>query len=179
MSSLVERRTGRKLSPGFVLNVFLLTWLLDVCVFVVGEVPDAKATVNARTDEQPSEKRIEAQKGIRYAPCKACTRLVESFQKVRLAYQFASWSFGLNHAFRRLPPQGIERTARGRFEGGDTAWEEKKQGSYARSEVRLTEIQEDLCHDTPTAQHQVERFIVFTFLDSGSMLALNAQRFSC
>jgi hypothetical protein len=33
--------------------------------------------------------------------------------------------------------QGFERTARGKLEGGDAAWEEKKQGGgYATSEVR-------------------------------------------
>jgi hypothetical protein len=31
----------------------------------------------------------------------------------------------------------MERTARGKFEGGDAAWEEERLGSYSRSEVRL------------------------------------------
>lgn len=41
--------------------------------------------------------------------------------------------------------KGIERTARGKHGGGDAAWEEEKLKSYAKSELRLTEIQEDLC----------------------------------
>lgn len=42
---------------------------------------------------------------------------------------------------------GMQRTARGKFEGGDAAWEEEKLRSYSRSEVRLVEIQEHLCSD--------------------------------
>lgn len=43
--------------------------------------------------------------------------------------------------------QGLEKTSRGKFEGGDSAWEEDKLGSYAYSEIRLVEIQENLCKD--------------------------------
>lgn len=32
----------------------------------------------------------------------------------------------------------MERTARGKFEGGDADWEEKKLGSYMHSEVKST-----------------------------------------
>lgn len=56
-------------------------------------------------------------------PCQACKVFVDSFKK------------------------GMEKTARGKFEGGDAAWEEEKLRSYARSEVRLVEIQERLCND--------------------------------
>nr|XP_049693880.1 cysteine-rich with EGF-like domain protein 2 [Helicoverpa armigera] len=41
----------------------------------------------------------------------------------------------------------LEKTSRGKYEGGDTAWEEAKLKSYARSEVRLVEIQEGLCSE--------------------------------
>nr|CAD7402044.1 unnamed protein product [Timema cristinae] len=41
----------------------------------------------------------------------------------------------------------MERTSRGKFEGGDAAWEEEKLQSYSTSEVRLIEIQENLCAD--------------------------------
>ena len=45
---------------------------------------------------------------------------------------------------------------RGKFEGGDAAWEEKNQGSgYAKSEVRLVEIQEDICKDLDRGEIQV------------------------
>ncbi|CAG2056536.1 unnamed protein product, partial [Timema podura] len=41
----------------------------------------------------------------------------------------------------------MERTSRGKFEGGDAAWEEERLQSYSTSEVRLIEIQENLCTD--------------------------------
>lgn len=50
--------------------------------------------------------------------------------------------------------QGIEKTKRGKFEGGDSAWEEDKLKSYSKSEVRLTEIQENLCKDVERGEDQ-------------------------
>lgn len=41
----------------------------------------------------------------------------------------------------------LQKTARGKYEGGDTAWEEAKLKSYARSEMRFVEIQEGLCSE--------------------------------
>jgi hypothetical protein len=49
----------------------------------------------------------------------------------------------------------MERTARGKFEGGDAAWEEERLGSYSRSEVRLIEIQEKLCINVERGKDQV------------------------
>jgi hypothetical protein len=49
----------------------------------------------------------------------------------------------------------MERTARGKFEGGDAAWEEERLGSYSRSEVRLVEIQEKLCTNVERGRDQV------------------------
>ncbi|KAK0074232.1 hypothetical protein PV326_012632, partial [Microctonus aethiopoides] len=69
-------------------------------------------------------------KSKKLPPCAACKALVESFKK------------------------GIEKTKRGKFEGGDTAWEEDNQKSYAKSEVRLTEIQEGLCKDLTSGEIQ-------------------------
>lgn len=66
----------------------------------------------------------------KFPPCKACKIFVESFKK------------------------GMEKTAKGKFEGGDAAWEEEKLGSYARSEVRLTEIQENICSDVEEGKDQ-------------------------
>ena len=40
---------------------------------------------------------------------------------------------------------GLTRTARGKLDGGDTAWEEKAGQKYSTSEVRLVEITEELC----------------------------------
>ncbi|XP_041457994.1 protein disulfide isomerase Creld2-like isoform X2 [Lytechinus variegatus] len=41
--------------------------------------------------------------------------------------------------------EGMERTARSMYDGGDADWEEKKLGSYATSEMRFIEITESLC----------------------------------
>ncbi|XP_075978313.1 cysteine-rich with EGF-like domain protein 2 [Anticarsia gemmatalis] len=41
----------------------------------------------------------------------------------------------------------LDKTSRGKYEGGDAAWEEEKLKSYARSEIRLVEIQEGLCSE--------------------------------
>ncbi|KAK6042597.1 hypothetical protein COOONC_19898 [Cooperia oncophora] len=42
--------------------------------------------------------------------------------------------------------EGLRRTARHHFAGGDTAWEERKLGKYATSETRFIETMEDICH---------------------------------
>ncbi|KAK7790615.1 hypothetical protein R5R35_005600 [Gryllus longicercus] len=67
---------------------------------------------------------------VNLPPCDVCKVFVNSFKK------------------------GIERTSRGNFAGGDTAWEEEKLGSYYRSEVRLVEIQEKLCLDVQEGESQ-------------------------
>lgn len=41
----------------------------------------------------------------------------------------------------------MSKTRRGKFEGGDATWEESRLGSYKDSEIRLVEIQEQLCED--------------------------------
>ncbi|XP_044765319.1 cysteine-rich with EGF-like domain protein 2 [Coccinella septempunctata] len=66
----------------------------------------------------------------KFPPCKACKVFVDSFKK------------------------GIEQTSKGKFEGGDAAWEEQKLGSYANSEIRLTEIQENICSDVEEGKDQ-------------------------
>ena len=54
---------------------------------------------------------------------------------------------------------------RGKFEGGDAAWEEKNQGSgYAKSEVRFVEIQEDICKDLDRGETQVRLDIIKVFM---------------
>jgi hypothetical protein len=62
--------------------------------------------------------------------CSVCKSLVASFDK------------------------GLKSTARGKFEGGDTDWEESRLGSYQDSELRLIEIQEKLCSDVSTGKDQ-------------------------
>lgn len=63
-------------------------------------------------------------------PCRACKIYVDSFVK------------------------GMDRTKRNKFDGGDAAWEESKLSSYANSEVRLAEIQEQLCADVEEGREQ-------------------------
>ncbi|KRT79886.1 hypothetical protein AMK59_7076 [Oryctes borbonicus] len=81
--------------------------------------------------ESGSEKDILRQ--AKLPPCKACKTFVQSFKR------------------------GVDRTAKGKFEGGDTAWEEEKLGSYARSEIRLVEIQEKICSDVEEGKEQCYR----------------------
>lgn len=66
--------------------------------------------------------------GKQTSKCDACRLLVKSFEK------------------------GIENTSRGKHEGGDTSWEEKNLKNYADSEIRLVEIQENLCEDAKTGK---------------------------
>lgn len=63
-------------------------------------------------------------------PCQACKTLVNSFK------------------------EGMSRTNKKHFGGGDTAYEEEKLGDYVISEVRLTEVQEFLCSDVKRGQSQ-------------------------
>ncbi|XP_014216889.1 cysteine-rich with EGF-like domain protein 2 [Copidosoma floridanum] len=65
-----------------------------------------------------------------FPPCASCKILVDSFKR------------------------GMEKTKKGKFEGGDAEWEEKKLGSYQKSEIRLVEIQENLCKDVNHGQNQ-------------------------
>lgn len=46
-----------------------------------------------------------------------------------------------------------KKTSRGKYEGGDTAWEEAKLKTYARSEIRFVEIQEGLCSELSDNQN--------------------------
>lgn len=53
----------------------------------------------------------------------------------------------------------LEKTSRGKFDGGDADWEEKKLTTYARSEVRLVEIEEGLCSELKKFKDQCYDFI--------------------
>ncbi|XP_015598949.1 cysteine-rich with EGF-like domain protein 2 [Cephus cinctus] len=72
---------------------------------------------------------VDELKSVELPPCAACKVVVDSFKK------------------------GLDNTSRGKFEGGDSAWEAEK-GPYAKSEVRLTEIQEGLCKEVKEGQKQ-------------------------
>lgn len=48
----------------------------------------------------------------------------------------------------------LRKTSRGKYEGGDAAWEEAKLRSYARSEIRFVEMQEGLCSELNQHQHE-------------------------
>ncbi|MPC96549.1 Cysteine-rich with EGF-like domain protein 1 [Portunus trituberculatus] len=84
-------------------------------------------------ETKDSDKNKESLRATKLPPCAACRVLTESFNK------------------------GIESTARGKYEGGDSAWEEEKKLSYKKSEVRLIEIQEKMCKDVERGQKQVRQ----------------------
>lgn len=86
----------------------------------------ATLTSSSLAAKEKKEERKEAS----LPPCGACTNLVSSFER------------------------GMERTKRGKLEGGDTAWEEKTQLKYSTSEVRFVEITEDLCKDVDRGENQ-------------------------
>ncbi len=84
--------------------------------------------LSTKADSDPDKKaKRDAEK---LPPCGACTNLVRSFEL------------------------GLERTKRGKFEGGDTAWEEKTQPRYATSEVRFVEVTEELCRGVERGEAQ-------------------------
>jgi len=49
--------------------------------------------------------------------------------------------------------EGLVRTKKSNFGGGNTNWEEKTLSSYAKSEIRFTEISETLCGDSDKECH--------------------------
>jgi len=79
--------------------------------------------------DPPTENK-ETRTTAKLPPCGACTNLVSSFEA------------------------GMERTKRGKLEGGDAAWEEKSGQRYATSEVRLVEIAEQVCKDVGRGESQ-------------------------
>lgn len=96
------------------------------------------------------DEKLKAQKQQRFPPCKSCTIFVESFKKV-------SWRiFKKKFLSYQIHFQGLEKTQRGKHGGGDADWEEKKLGSYKTSEVRLVEIQEQLCTDITRGEQQCQ-----------------------
>lgn len=52
----------------------------------------------------------------------------------------------------------MDKTARGKHESGDTAWEEQNLNVYAKSEVRFTETGELVCQDVSRSQEQCYTF---------------------
>lgn len=82
-----------------------------------------------------SEEQKESKRSVKLSPCQACKNVVESFKK------------------------GIESTARGKHEGGDAAWEERRLKNYAYSEIRLVEIMEDLCKDVDKGHDQCHSIV--------------------
>lgn len=56
----------------------------------------------------------------------------------------------------------MERTAKGHYGGGDTAWEEENGKIYKNSELRLVEIQESLCSEVGTGKDQVGTFLYYS-----------------
>ena len=67
---------------------------------------------NAKSEKLDKDEKSKEKSMAKLPPCSACSVLVKSFEK------------------------GLANTVRGKFEGGDTAWEEKNQGKgYSTSEV--------------------------------------------
>lgn len=81
------------------------------------------------SQSSPDPKKTDT-KNFKFPPCQSCKILVKSFEA------------------------GVERTSRGKLEGGDTDWEEKNKLSYARSEIRLVEIMEKICSEVDKGQNQ-------------------------
>lgn len=52
----------------------------------------------------------------------------------------------------------MDKTARGKHESGDTAWEEQNLNVYAKSEVRFTDAGELVCQDVTKSQEQCYTF---------------------
>lgn len=52
----------------------------------------------------------------------------------------------------------MKRTARGKHESGDAAWEERNMKVYKRSEVRLVEILDKVCQDIDRGEDQCHSF---------------------
>ncbi|XP_012265730.2 cysteine-rich with EGF-like domain protein 2 [Athalia rosae] len=126
---LVDKR------PEIIAALILIVTFNHFLNCVDGETRNRDGTVKIskeqlqKTREQLKQSK-EQQRAIKLPPCAACRGLVESFRN------------------------GMEKTARGKFEGGDTAWEEEKLKSYAKSEVRLVEIQENLCKGSDRGAEQ-------------------------
>lgn len=103
------------------------------CIFVFCMVTPLWQATNANDkSNQPykDKTKTEQLKGITLPPCQACKVLVDSFKK------------------------GMKDTERGKYEGGDSAWEEDRLGSYLDSEIRLVEIQEKLCSGVLKGENQ-------------------------
>lgn len=95
------------------------------------------------------DEKLKAEKQAKLPPCKSCTIFVDSFKKVNF---FTLIIF--NHFILNFFLKGLDKTSRGKHDGGDADWEEQKLGSYKTSEVRLIEIQEMLCSDIPRGEQQ-------------------------
>ena len=61
--------------------------------------------------------------------------------------------------------QGLKKTAKSNFGGGNTDWEEKNLGTYAFSETRLIEITESICKDSDKEVPYVENVILYIFFN--------------
>ncbi|XP_077985225.1 endoplasmin-like [Glandiceps talaboti] len=79
-----------------------------------------------QTDKKSSKKKDELK-----SDCETCRKIAEAFR------------------------EGIKRTAKGHFGGGNTAWEERALGSYANSETRFVEISETLCDKSDHKCHRM------------------------
>lgn len=105
------------------------------------------------------DEKLKAEKQQQFPPCKSCSVFVNSFKKVsekkiNLIEKIFSLLFIMMWKKFICFLKGLEKTARGKHDGGDAHWEEKKLGSYKTSELRLVEIQEMLCNDIGRGEQQ-------------------------
>ena len=166
--------------PLWIVHVLLLTGMVLIvfsfysrsCIFALSVVFTILGCCVAL---DPPNLNLTQNKAHILPPCQACKSLVGSFKKVcAVVLHILMW---INNQLIFIL-KGLERTARGKFEGGDADWEEKKLRSYANSEVRLVEIQEKLCSDVAKGEDQVNwwsylsfkiNYIVFVFPHSATI----------
>lgn len=127
ISSVIHSNNNRHMgrkTRSFISALFIAILLLE-STSVFRWTQALNTDIGSLSDEQLSDSASD-----QLEPCELCRMLVKSFEK------------------------GLDDTARGKHEGGDTSWEERNLKSYADSEVRLIEIQEKLCEGSTKGKAQ-------------------------
>lgn len=157
--------------------LLLVLGLTCVVSEVMLDAPKPSVGEGNSDDTKNNKHKKETLKATKLPPCASCRVLTDSFKKVtrdlginkRSCFNITFIRYkkienythlyrnaqGLKKANLCYSLQGIESTSRGKYEGGDSAWEEEKLLSYKKSEVRLIEIQEKLCKDVERGKNQV------------------------
>lgn len=111
--------------------------------------------------DDPLNPKEQKEKATNLPPCKACSTLAASF---KLGMDNTRYDQKINHGQKKTITNQYSSIwniylttisfSRGKHAGGDAAWEEEKLRSYKTSEVRLVEIQENLCQEVRRGQTQ-------------------------